>query len=162
MSAMAREGLHLLGFSYCLPQKHCLKLISMVSLYPSVHSALMLQEAPTKSTLLYGLVDNRLSRGSFSGRPRPELDKAFLLRVRQCSAAVPMKEALQRFAVYATGSASEEHLLYGPVDNRLLRGSFNRYGWPRPELWLCFDSANGRGTAVECPRKSLKLSQLAI
>ena len=36
------------------------------------------------------------------------------------------------------------------VDNRLLRGSFNRYGWPRPELRLRYDSANGRlrGTAA--------------
>ena len=41
-----------------------------------------------------------------------------------------MKEALQRFAAYAAGSASKERLLYGPVDNRLLRGSFNRYGRP--------------------------------
>ena len=61
-----------------------------------------------------------------------------------------MKEALQRFAAYATGSASKERLLYGPVDNRLLRGSFNRYGRPRPELRPRFDSANGRlrGTAA--------------
>ena len=28
-----------------------------------------------------------------------------------------MKEALQRFAAYATGSTSKERLLYGPVDN---------------------------------------------
>ena len=61
-----------------------------------------------------------------------------------------MKEALQRFAAYAMGSASKERLLYGPVDNRLLRGSFNRYGCPRPELWPRFDSTNDRlrGTAA--------------
>ena len=42
--------------------------------------------------------------------------------------------------------------MVGPEDNRPLRGSFNRYGRPRPcpELGLCFDSANGRlrGTAA--------------
>ena len=69
---------------------------------------------------------------------------------QECSAAAQVKEALQRFAAYATGSASKERLLYGPVDNRLLRGSFNCYGRPRPELRPRFDSANGRlrGTAA--------------
>ena len=52
MSAMAREGLHLLGFSYRLPLKHCLTLISMHGITLSidaVDSALMLRVAPTKS-----------------------------------------------------------------------------------------------------------------
>ena len=63
-----------------------------------------------------------------------------------------MKEALQRFVAYATGGDSKERLLYGPVDYRLLRGSFNRYGRPRPELRPRFDSTNGRlrGTAALC------------
>ena len=39
----------------------------------------------SKECLLYRPVDNRLSRGSFSSRPRPELNKDFLSRVRQCS-----------------------------------------------------------------------------
>ena len=43
-----------------------------------------------------------------------------------------MKEALQRYAAYATGSASKECLLYGPVDNHLHCGSFN--GRPRQSL----------------------------
>ena len=43
-----------------------------------------------------------------------------------------MKEALCRFAAYATGSASKECLLYVPVDNHLPHGSFN--GRPLPEL----------------------------
>ena len=69
-----------------------------------------------KERLLYGLVNNRLSLGSFNGRPRPELGKDFLSRARrECSAAAPMKEALQRFAAYATGSTSKERLLYGPT-----------------------------------------------
>ena len=61
-----------------------------------------------------------------------------------------MKEALQLFAAYATGSAIKERLLYGPVDNRFLRGGFNRYGRPRPELRPRLDSANDRlrGTAA--------------
>ena len=106
----------------------------------------------SKERLPCGLVNNRLSHGSFNGQPRPELDKDFLSKVRQCSAAAPMKEALQRFTAYATGSARKERLLYGPVDNRLLRGSFNHYGRPHPELWLCFDSAieRLRGTRTRC------------
>ena len=43
-----------------------------------------------------------------------------------------MKEVLQCFVAYATGSTSKERLLYRLVDNRLPRGSFN--GRPRPEL----------------------------
>ena len=39
-----------------------------------------------KENLLYGLVNNRLSRGSFNGRPRQELDKDFLSRVFRGSA----------------------------------------------------------------------------
>ena len=53
-----------------------------------------------KEYLLYGLVDDHLSRGSFNGRPRPELDKDFLSSIRQCSAAALMKEVLQHFAAY--------------------------------------------------------------
>ena len=78
-----------------------------------------------------------------------------------------MKEALQRFAAFATGSASNERLFYGPVDNRLLRGSFNRYGRPHPELRPFFDSTNDRlkrycSASLERPRKSLKFHRLAI
>ena len=66
-----------------------------------------------------------------------------------------MKEALQRFAAYATGlgSASKERLLYGPVDNRLPRGSFSA-------------QSSINNTAVFDPtpliEEALKLSRLAI
>ena len=112
-----------------VPRRHCLTLIYMVSLYPSMQ---LIAGSASKEHLLYGLVDNRLSRGSFNGRPRPELDNDFPSRVRQCSAAESMKEALQCIAAFATSSASRERLLYGPVDNCLLRRRFN--GRPRPEF----------------------------
>ena len=71
-----------------------------------------------------------------------------------------MKEALQRFTAYATGSTSKERLLYRPIDNRLLCGSFNTR--PRPELdehpvQLCFASAVVEeaycSASLERPRK---------
>ena len=52
MAAMATygEGLHLLGFSYRLPRKRCLALLSMVSLsICAVDSVLMLRVAPAES-----------------------------------------------------------------------------------------------------------------
>ena len=54
MATMATygEGLHLLAFSYRLPRKRCLALLSVVSLYPcidAVDSTLMLRVAPAES-----------------------------------------------------------------------------------------------------------------
>ena len=52
MTAMATygEGLHLLGFSYRLPRKSCLALLSVVSLsIGAVDSTLMLRVAPAES-----------------------------------------------------------------------------------------------------------------
>ena len=51
MGAMATysEGLHLLGFTYRLPRKLCLALLSMVSLHCAVDNTLMLRVVPADS-----------------------------------------------------------------------------------------------------------------
>ena len=125
------EGLHLLGFSYCLPL--FITYIHGITLsIDAVDSVLMLRVTPAKSAFS---TDRKttvsLAEASTVG-PAQNLIKISLSTVRQCSVAVPIKEALLHFAAYATGSASKERLLNGPVDNRLLRGSFS--GWPLPEL----------------------------
>ena len=44
--------------------------------------------------------DNRLSRGSFNGRSRPELNKDFLSRLRLCSTANERGTAALRHSCY--------------------------------------------------------------
>ena len=75
VAAMATygEGLHLLGFLYHLPQKHCLALLSITLSIDAVDSALMRRVAPAQSA--FSMDYRQLSlRRSFKGRPHPELD----------------------------------------------------------------------------------------